>query len=67
MQGTKLGMMQIIGDLQIGGAQQVVQTLVKYPAADGCWPLTCTSKDGLPCRNIEQLNIEVRHHRSRLR
>lgn len=59
MQGTKLGVMHIVGDLEIGGAQQVVHTLVKYLAADDCRPVVCTLRDGPLRRDIEQLGIEV--------
>ena len=59
MQDDKLGVMQIVGDLEIGGAQQVVHTLVKYLAADGCRPVVCALRDGPLRRDIEQLGIEV--------
>jgi glycosyltransferase involved in cell wall biosynthesis len=59
MQDGKLGVMQIVGDLEIGGAQQVVYTLVKHLASHNCQPIVCTLKDG-PIRSaIEQLGIKV--------
>ncbi|MFP4393679.1 MAG: glycosyltransferase [Anaerolineales bacterium] len=60
--GRSLNVLQIIGDLNIGGAQEVVRTLVKYmnamnaPAAR---PVVCSFKDGPLRRDIEQLGIDV--------
>jgi glycosyltransferase involved in cell wall biosynthesis len=50
--------MQIILNLDIGGAQEVVHTLVKYLAA-GCRPVVCTFRDGPLRHDIEQLGIPV--------
>jgi len=50
--------MQLILNLEIGGAQEVVRTLVKYLAA-GCTPVVCTFQDGPVRHEIEQLGIPV--------
>jgi glycosyltransferase involved in cell wall biosynthesis len=50
--------MQIILNLDIGGAQKVVHTLVKYLAA-GCKPVVCTFRDGPLRHDIERLGIPV--------
>jgi hypothetical protein len=42
MQNHTLNVMQIIGDLDIGGAQEVVRTLAEYLASDDCRPIVCT-------------------------
>jgi glycosyltransferase involved in cell wall biosynthesis len=51
--------MQIVLDLDIGGAQEVVRTLVKYLALEGCTPIVCTFKDGYLRQEIERMGIEV--------
>jgi len=37
----KLKVMQIIRNLDIGGAQEVVRTLAEYLAEEGCVPMVC--------------------------
>ena len=59
MQNRKLNVMQIILDLDIGGAQEVVRTLVEYLASDDCTPIVCTFKDGPLRQDIERLGIAV--------
>jgi glycosyltransferase involved in cell wall biosynthesis len=59
MQNYALNVMHIISDLDIGGAQEVVRTLVEYMAADECTPVVCTFKDGPLRQDIEQLGIKV--------
>ena len=51
--------MQIISNLDIGGAQEVVRTLAKYLAEDGHQPVVCTLKDGPLRQDIEQMGIPV--------
>jgi glycosyltransferase involved in cell wall biosynthesis len=51
--------MQIIGNLDIGGAQEVVRTLVAYLASDDCTPVVCTFRDGPLRQDIERLGIMV--------
>jgi glycosyltransferase involved in cell wall biosynthesis len=59
MQNRKLNVMQIILDLDIGGAQEVVRTLVEYLVSDDCTPIVCTFKDGPLRQDIERLGIAV--------
>lgn len=58
MQNHKLNVMQIISNLDVGGAQEVVRTLVEY-LADDCQPVVCTFKDGPLRQDIERLGIHV--------
>lgn len=59
MQKPKLNVMQIILDLNIGGAQEVVRTLAQYLALDNCTPVVCTFNDGPLRQDIERLGIKV--------
>ncbi len=59
MQNRKLNIMQIILNLDIGGAQEVVRTLVKHLASEDCKPIVCTFQDGLLRQDIEALGIKV--------
>jgi glycosyltransferase involved in cell wall biosynthesis len=59
MLNRKLNVMQVIGDLNIGGAQEVVRTLVEYLASDSCQPVVCTFKDGPLRQDIEHLGVKV--------
>lgn len=58
-QSHKLNVMHIILNLEIGGAQEVVRTLVQYLASDNCTPIVCSFKDGPLRQTIEQLGIKV--------
>lgn len=58
-QGKPLGVMHIILNLDIGGAQEVVRTLVKYMIREGHRPIVCTFKDGPLRQEIEQLGVPV--------
>lgn len=58
-QGNKLAVMHLILNLDIGGAQEVVRTLVKYLASERCAPVVCTFQDGPLRQEIEQLGIPV--------
>jgi glycosyltransferase involved in cell wall biosynthesis len=51
--------MHIISDLDVGGAQEVVRTLVEYQAANECVPVVCTFKDGPLRHKIEYAGIPV--------
>ena len=51
--------MQIISNLDIGGAQEVVRTLAKYLVEDGHKPIVCTLKDGPLRQDIERMGIPV--------
>lgn len=59
MSGSELKVLQIIINLEIGGAQEIVRTLVEHLAASDCTPVVCTFKDGPLRRDIEQLGIKV--------
>jgi glycosyltransferase involved in cell wall biosynthesis len=59
MHKGKLCVMQIILNLDIGGAQEVVRTLVEHLASDTCRPVVCTFDDGPLRHDIERLGIEV--------
>ena len=60
MQNCKLKVMQIISDLNIGGAQKVVCTLVEYlSASGGCQPVVCTFQDGPLRQDVERLGVKV--------
>lgn len=51
--------LQVVGDLEIGGAQEVVRTLVKYLAELDCVPVVCTLRDGPLRHDIEREGVEV--------
>lgn len=51
--------MEVISDLNVGGAQEVVRTLVENLAEVGCVPVLCTFQDGPLRREIEGLGILV--------
>jgi glycosyltransferase involved in cell wall biosynthesis len=55
----QLRVMQIIDNLDIGGAQEVVRTLVVYLAESDCSPVVCTLKDGDLRQEIEKAGIPV--------
>ncbi|HWQ14626.1 MAG TPA: glycosyltransferase [Roseiflexaceae bacterium] len=59
MQDRQLTVMQLIRNLDIGGAQEVVRTLVAYLAEAGCAPVVCSFKDGPLRPEIERLGIPV--------
>lgn len=60
MPAGKLNVMHLIADLEIGGAQEVVRTLVEYLALDNCRPVVCTFKDGPLRQEIERAGIKVK-------
>jgi glycosyltransferase involved in cell wall biosynthesis len=59
MQDGQLTVMQVIRNLDIGGAQEVVRTLSAYLAEAGCATVVCTFKDGPLRPEIERLGIPV--------
>lgn len=59
MENRKVTVMQVIDNLDIGGAQEVVRTLVKYLASHSCQPIVCTFKDGPLRQDIERSGVCV--------
>jgi glycosyltransferase involved in cell wall biosynthesis len=59
MQKRAFHIMQVIGNLYVGGAQEVVRTLVEYFKLNGCQVVVCTFIDGPVRRDIEQLGVKV--------
>lgn len=59
MTTSPLRVMQLISDLEIGGAQEVVRTLAENLSKDGCVLVVCTFKDGPLRAEIERLGIPV--------
>ncbi len=59
MQNGRLGVMQVVSNLNIGGAQEVVRTLAEHLAAAGCNPVVCAFQDGPLRQEIERLGIPV--------
>jgi glycosyltransferase involved in cell wall biosynthesis len=51
--------MQVIANLEIGGAQEVVRTLSEELMASGCPTVVCSFKDGPLRAQIESLSIPV--------
>ncbi len=51
--------LHIILNLDTGGAQEVVRTLVKYQQMSGCRPVVCTLRDGPVRKKIEELGVPV--------
>jgi glycosyltransferase involved in cell wall biosynthesis len=54
-----LSVLQVILNLDVGGAQEVVRTLVKHLASEECIPIVCTFKDGPLRQEIETLGVKV--------
>jgi glycosyltransferase involved in cell wall biosynthesis len=55
----RLAVLQMVRNLDIGGAQQVVVTLAKYLAAEGHRPVVCSFRDGPLRSDLEALGIPV--------
>ena len=51
--------MQVISNLGVGGAQEVVRTLAENLADSGCTPIVCAFQDGPLRKEIEDLGITV--------
>jgi glycosyltransferase involved in cell wall biosynthesis len=54
-----LNVMQIILNLELAGAQEVVRTLAQYLQEDGCTVTVCAFRDGPLRSEIEKLGIKV--------
>ncbi len=54
-----LRVMQIILDLELAGAQEVVRTLAEYLQVEGCVVTVCSFSDGLMRQRLEQLGVQV--------
>lgn len=59
MHNGRLSVMQVVSNLEIGGAQEVVRTLAQNLAEAGCTPIVGTFKDGPLRHEIERLGIPV--------
>jgi glycosyltransferase involved in cell wall biosynthesis len=59
MRNGRLSVMQVVSNLEIGGAQEVVRTLAENLAEAGCRPVVCAFKDGPLRQDIERLGIPV--------
>lgn len=59
MQSGRLSVMQLVSNLEIGGAQEVVRTLAQNLAETGCAPVVGTFRDGPLRHEIERLGIPV--------
>jgi glycosyltransferase involved in cell wall biosynthesis len=59
MSDSQLRVLQLVSNLQIGGAQQVVRTLAENLAEAGCRPVVAAFRDGPLRRDIEALGIPV--------
>ena len=59
MHRSKLNVMQVVSNLDVGGGQEVVRTLAENLAEAGCAPVVCTFKDGPLREPIERLGIPV--------
>ena len=56
---SKLRVMEVVSNLDVGGGQEVVRTLVENLAEAGCSPVVCTFRDGPLREPIERLGIPV--------
>lgn len=59
MRNRQFNVLQVISNLEIGGAQEVVRTLADYLALEGCGVVVCTFRDGPLRHEIERLGIPV--------
>ncbi len=59
MADEPLRVMHVISNLEIGGGQEVVRTLVENLAEIGCAPVVCAFVDGPLRQDIERLGIPV--------
>ena len=59
MAAEPLRVMHVISNLEIGGGQEVVRTLVESLAEIGCAPVVCAFVDGPLRQDIERLGIPV--------
>lgn len=59
MSNSRITVMQLIGSLRIGGAEEVVRTLSEHLLSHNCRPIVCTLSDGPLREEIESLGIDV--------
>lgn len=59
MRQHQFNVLQVISNLDIGGAQEVVRTLAEYLALAQCGVVVCTFRDGPLRHEIERLGIPV--------
>ncbi len=59
MTDERLSVLQVVGNLEIGGAQEVVRTLAKFLPDAGCTPIVVTLRDGPIRAQIEALGVPV--------
>ena len=59
MQNSRLAVMQVVSNLNIGGAQEVVRTLAETLSEAGCHTVVCAFQDGPFHHRIAQLGIPV--------
>ncbi len=59
MRGESLCVLQVISNLDVGGAQEVVRTLAENLEKAGCRSVICAFKDGPLRAEIERLGIPV--------
>ncbi len=59
MSADSLRVMQVVSNLAIGGAQEVVRTLAEFLAGVGCESVVCTFRDGPLRAEIEKQGIPV--------
>lgn len=56
---TRLTVLQVVANLEIGGAQEVVRTLARFLPDSGCTPIVVTLRDGPIRAQIEELGVPV--------
>lgn len=56
---SKIRVMHVILNLETGGAQEVVRTLVQHMAEEDCESVVCTFRDGPVRHEIERLGVPV--------
>ena len=59
MSTHRITVMQVIGNLNIGGAQEVVSTLVGCLPSQDCYSIVCTLRDGVLRQEIEKAGVHV--------
>lgn len=59
MRDGKLNVMQVVANLDIGGAQETARTLVEHLRERDCAPVVCTFRDGPLRQAIEALGVPV--------
>jgi glycosyltransferase involved in cell wall biosynthesis len=59
MARNKIKVLHILQDLETGGTQEVIRTLVEYLSMDDCVPIVCTLRDGYLRQEIEKSGVKV--------